>query len=225
MIATAGTDGIVRLWNFITGEFIDSFHGSPVAIESLAFRADGQQLVSGAADGAISVWNPEGAASEIFEETVEQPGSAVTLSADGRQLATTGVSSGRASIIVFDLQTKKVTHTLLGHEGSIRSLAFSPDGLRLVSGSVDGSVRIWDLGDSKFPELVRFDGHAGEVTAVAFNSNATQVISGAANKTLKLWNSVDAVEVKDFAGHAGAIVGVAFGSGNQPVSASAERPL
>ncbi|MDG2126952.1 MAG: hypothetical protein P8K08_03090 [Fuerstiella sp.] len=225
VIATAGTDGAVRLWNYATGEPIDSFHGSTVAIESIAFRADGQQLISGAADGAISVWNPEGVTSEVFDGIVEQPGRAVALSVDGRQLATAGVSSGHAAIIIFDLQTKKVSHTLLGHEGPIRSLAFSPDGLRLVSGSVDGSARIWNPGDSKFPELVRFDGHAGEVTAVAFNSNATQVISGGANKTLKLWNSADAVEIKDLPGHAGPIVGVAFGSSNQPVSASADKTV
>ena len=225
LIATAGTDGAVRLWNYATAEPVDSFHGSTVAIESLAFRVDGQQLVSGAADGSISVWNSEDVASEVFDGTVEQPGRAVALSVDGRQLATTGVNSGRAAITIFDLQTKKVSHTLLGHEGPIRSLAFSPDGLRLVSGSVDGSARIWNPGDSKFPEVVRFDGHAGEVTAVAFNSNATQVISGAANKTLKLWNSADAVEIIDLPGHAGAIVGVAFGSSNQPVSASADKTV
>ena len=225
VIATAGADGVIRLWNYATAEPVDSFHGSAVAIESLAFRTDGQQLISGAADGAISVWNTESVAREMIEGKVEQPGSVVALSADGRQLATAGVSSGRAAIIVFDLQSKKVTHTLLGHAGPIRSLAFSPDGLRIVSGSADGSARIWDHGDSKFPELVRFDGHAGEVTAVAFNSNATQVISGAANKTLKLWSSADAVEIRDFPGHTGAIVGVAIGSGNQPVSASADKTI
>ncbi len=225
VVATAGTDGVIRLWDYTTGEPAESFHGSNVAIESLAFRADGKQLVSGGADGAITVWNTETAASEVIEGTVEQPESVVALSADGKQLATAGVSSGRAAILVFDLEAGKMTHTLLGHEGPIRSLAFSPDSLRLVSGSADRSARIWDPGDSKFPELVRFDGHAGEVTAVAFNSNATQVISGAADKTLKLWNAVDAVEIKDFSGHAGAIVGVAFGSGDQPVSASADKTV
>lgn len=225
VLATAGSDGVVRLWNYVTAEPLEAFHGSRVAIESLAFSADGKQLVSGAADGAITVWNPESAASDAIEGTVQQLASVVALSVDGKRLATTGVSSDRPAIVVFDLETKKVSHTLLGHEGPIRSLAFSPDGLRLVSGSADKSARLWDLADSKFPELLRFSGHAGEVTAVAFNSNATQVISGAADNTLKLWNAVDAVEIKDFPGHVGAIVGVAFDAASQPVSASADKTI
>jgi WD40 repeat protein len=225
VLATAGSDGVVRLWNYTTGESTEAFRGSRVANQSLAFRPNGKQLVSGAVDGAISVWNLDEAASEPIEGSVEQPASVVALSADGKQLATTGLASDRPAIIIFDLEAKKVTHTLLGHEAAIRSVAFSPDGLRLVSGSADKTARIWDLGDSKFPELVRFNGHAAEVTAVAFNSNAQQVISGAADKTLKLWNAVDAVEVKEFTGHAGAIVGVAFNNSNQPVSASADKTI
>lgn len=243
LLATAGTDGTVRLWNYVTGEPADVFHGSRVAVQSLAFRADGKQLVGGATDGAVSVWNlpevkPVDAASgeaangeaapakdDSIVGSVDQPASVIALSVDGKRLATTGVSSERPAIIVFDLEARKVSHTLLGHDGPIRSLAFSADGLRLVSGSADKSARIWDLGDSKFPELTRFNGHAGEVTAVAFNSNAQQVISGAADKTLKLWNAADAVEIKDFPGHAGAIVGVAFDAANQPVSASADKTI
>lgn len=225
VIATAGTDGVVRLWNYVTGEPGEVFHGSRVAIESLAFRADGLQLVSGAADGAVTIWNLEAVVGDPIDGTVEQPAGVIALSVDGKRLATTGVSADRPAIVIFDLEAKKVLHTLLGHEGPIRSLAFSPDGLRLVSGSADKSARIWDLGDSKFPELMRFNGHAAEVTAVAFNSNAQQVISGAADKTLKLWNAADAVEIKDFPGHAGAIVGVAFDAANQPVSASADKTI
>ncbi|MBP87596.1 MAG: hypothetical protein CMJ64_12870 [Planctomycetaceae bacterium] len=225
IIATAGTDGVVRLWNYKTAEAADAFHGSRVALVSLVFRADGKQLVSGATDGAITVWNLDPTLSEAIDGTIEQPASVVALSSDGKRLATVGVSSGRPAILVFDLAAKKISHTLLGHEASIRALAFSADGARLVSGAADKSARIWDLNDSKFPELVRFNGHGGEVTAVAFNSNATQVVSGSADKTLKLWNAIDAVEIKDFAGHAGAIVGVAFDSGNQPVSASADKTI
>ena len=225
VLATAGTDGVVRLWNYKTAEPIESLHGSRSAIESLAFRADGKQLVSGTVDGAITVWNLETVPSELIEGTIEQPASLATLSADGKRLATAGASSGRPAIIIFDLESKKISHTLLGHDAPILSVAFSPDGTRLISGSADKSARVWDLNDSKFPELVRFDGHGGAVTAVAFNSNATQVLSGSADMTVKLWNPTDAVEIKDFAGHAAAIVGVAFDSANQPVSASADKTI
>lgn len=224
-LATAGTDGVVRLWNYKTAEAAAAYHGSRAAITSIAFRVDGKQLVSGTVDGAITAWNLEALPNEAIDEAIEQPANIIALSADGKRLATVGVSSGRPAIIVFDLAAKKTSHTLLGHEAAIRSLDFSADGAKLVSGSADKSARIWDLNDAKFPELTRFNGHAGEVTAVAFNSNATQVVSGSADKSVKLWNAVDAVEIKDFAGHAGAIVGVGFDSSNQPFSASADKTI
>ena len=225
VIGTAGTDGVLRLWNYETAEALDAFHGSKVALTSLAFRADGKQVISGAADGAITVWNLDAAPSDTIEGPIEEPAGFAVLSADAKRLATAGVSSGKPAIFVFDLEAKKISHTLLGHTAPVLALSFSPDGARLVSGSADKSARIWDLKDSKSSELVRFDGHGGEVTGVSFNSNATQVVSGSADKTLKLWNAADAVEIKSFAGHGGAIVGVAFDSANQPVSAAADKTI
>lgn len=154
------------------------------------------------------------------------PATAVVVSPDGTLLATTGVANERYAILVRDLATGQLLHTLLGHQNAIASLAFSTDSRRLVSGSADKTVRVWNLADAKFPEAATFAGHEAAVTGAAFNSNATQVVSGAANNTVKLWDVATGEELKDFAGHTAAVVGVAMTPNNQLViSADADKTV
>ena len=127
--------------------------------------------------------------------------------------------------MIRDLATGQVTHTLFGHESPITSLAFNADGGRLVSGSMDQSVRAWDLKDAKFAELARFTGHTGAVTGVAFSADSLQVLSGGADNSVRLWSVVDGKEVRSFTGHTGAVAAVAMAAGNQPVSAAADKTV
>ena len=226
-LATASADGAVRLWDYTTGELRDVYHGTFAAVVSIAFRADGKQLIAGSADGGSTLWNLEGPPVETWEMVLGQPAGLAVLSPDGKRLAAAGSAADCPAAFVFDVETKQLTHTLYGHEGVIRSLAFSANGTRLVTGSADKSARIWDLADAnaKFPEVTRFNGHTGEVTAVAFNADATQVLSGAADNSVKLWNVADGKELQNCVGHTAAIVGVGFGAGNQPVSAAADKTI
>jgi WD40 repeat protein len=68
----------------------------------------------------------------------------------------------------------------------VRSVAFSPDGVRIVSGSVDKTVRVWDAqsGDSIGAPL---QGHGDSVWGVAFSPDGTRIVSGSLDRTLRLW--------------------------------------
>src|SRR5208282_5306230 len=55
----------------------------------------------------------------------------------------------------------------LGHSGTVRSVAFSPDGKTALSGSGDHTARLWDLATGR--EIRKFEGHSGEVSSVAFS--------------------------------------------------------
>jgi WD40 repeat protein len=78
----------------------------------------------------------------ISDETVGDT-YVVEFSPDGKQLMRGGANPN--GIELRDVETGKVTQTFRGHRALIRTAAFTPDGLTLVSGSVDRTVRIWDV--------------------------------------------------------------------------------
>jgi WD40 repeat protein len=73
----------------------------------------------------------------------------------------------------------------VGHRGPVRSVAFSSDGKRVLSGSSDSTIRLWDVGTAQ--EMRRFDGHQGSVRSVAFLPGDRYAASGSGDKTVRLW--------------------------------------
>lgn len=74
------------------------------------------------------------------------------------------------------------------HTDDVNSVAYSPDGKRIVSGSDDTTVRVWDVETRKEVfELLR--GHTGWVWSVAFSPDGTLIASASMDKTIRLWDA------------------------------------
>ena len=86
----------------------------------------------------------------------------------------------------------KVLHTLKGHTDAVRSAAFSPYGQRIVSGSHDNTLKIWDASSGK--ELQTLKGHDGSVNSVAFSPDGQRIVSGSSDNTLKIWDASEEAE-------------------------------
>ncbi|KAJ7829624.1 quinon protein alcohol dehydrogenase-like superfamily [Mycena leptocephala] len=86
-----------------------------------------------------------------------------------------------------------------GHTGSVTSTAFSPDGARVVSGSHDGTVRIWNATTSA--ELRRIQGHTDSVTSVAFSPDGAHIVSGSHDMTVRIWDATTGVKLGRMGGH------------------------
>jgi WD40 repeat protein len=92
------------------------------------------------------------------------------------------------------------------HENSILSVAFSPDGKSILTGSQDSTARLWDLQGN----LVRlFKGHEGIISSIAFSPDGETILTGSTDKTARIWD-LQGNLLQKFIGHRGIIFCVAF---------------
>ena len=74
----------------------------------------------------------------------------------------------------------------LGHTGSVASIAITPDGKHIVSGSNDETIKLWDIQSGK--EIRSFEGHTFFVNSIAITPDGKHIVSGSNDKTIKLWD-------------------------------------
>ena len=109
---------------------------------------------------------------------------------------------------------------------SVQSVAFSPDGTRIVSGSSDHTIQVWDshTGDIVAGPL---QGHTDSVKSVAFSSDGTRIVSGSSDCTIQVWDShTGDIVAGPFQGHTDSVNSVAFSSdGTCIVSGSSDHTI
>ena len=101
-----------------------------------------------------------------------------------------------------------ISEDSLGIRSSVRSVAFSPDGNTIASGSWDYTIRLWNANTGE--NIRTLTGHTGSVTSVAFNPNGFTVASGSEDGTIRLWHATIGTHVRTLTGHTDWVTSVAF---------------
>jgi WD40 repeat protein len=226
LLATAGEDGKVRLWDAATGQL----HGVPLAghtgaVNAVAFSPDGTLLATAGTDRKVWLW--DAATGQLHGVPLAGHTDAVTavaFSPDGTLLAT---ASTDRTVRLWDTATGQAHGSaLIGHGGAVTAVAFSPDGALLATSSDDATVRLWDTATGGLHGQP-LGGHTGAVTDVAFSPDGALLASASGDRTVRLWDPVTgALHGQPLGGHTGAVTGVAFSpDGALLASASTDRTV
>jgi len=198
-IVSGSDDKTLKVWDAVTGQETLTLKGHNDAVLSVAFSPDGRRIVSGSRDGRLRVWDASTGHRDLMLTPLDVTGwvDCVAVSSDGRRIVSgsdkkklygsVNRKMWASELVVWDASTGQETLPLRGHAGGVTSVAFSPDGRRIVSGSDDKTLKVWDVSTGQ--ETFTLKGHAEAVTSVAFSPDGRRIVSGSDDKTLKVWDA------------------------------------
>lgn len=221
-IATGSDDKTVRQWG-PNGQAVRAYSGHLQGIRALAVKADDTQLASGDLAGEIRLWNPADGAPQGVLQAHAGPISALDF-----ERTTASLLSGGDDGFIKRWRLPVVPPRLsAGHSQPVRSAVITPDGKFAITGSMDQTVRVWDLSNGNPVRTLDVPGgFGGPVQATDVSADGTLAAAVSETGKLAVWNLADGALRHQQYGPAGALQDVAFlGDNSTLVTAEADQTL
>ena len=258
-LITGAEDKTVKVWDIASGRIKHTYGGETghtLDIYSLDASSDGRIIASGSGDKTVKLWNIAGGeclhtlGAEGNADGATGPTDGVTsvsISPDGRTLAAGSLdkvvrlwdtATGQFLAKLGDADAAAPGQHTSGHSDSVYSVAFSPDGQSLASGSLDNSIMLWDVRQARqsggaaaqAPMVTKFTGHKDFVLSVAFSVDGSLLMSGSKDRTVQFWEpraggsgSVESSKLS-LNGHENSVISIGHSSVNRTfVTGSGDR--
>lgn len=209
LLAVAGSDSIIRVWDVTSRKFAFAFSNKNAhtgEVWMLAFNPNGKQIASVSTDRLVKIWD---VASHEWVMDITGHNDwvyAVAYSPDGKRLITAGADR---IIRIWDTTYGRLLDSLPGHTGQIFDLIVSADGKYLASACEDATIRIWNItkaGNYEIHTLM----DDNKVNTVAYSLDNRLFATGGHSQKIKIWDENQGTLLKTLSGHHGVVEGLAW---------------
>lgn len=219
LLASAGDDEVVKLWNAGTGDEVLTLREHASYVSGVAFSPDGRRLASASGDHTAKVWSVTAGERLLTLRGHSAAIQGVAYSPDGRQIAT---ASRDRSLKLWDATSGAELNTLQGHDGPVTAIAYDSTGRWLASCGDDKTVRVWDLTTRQ--TILTLD--AGDrVASIAFSPDDLLLAAGGEVNVVRVWELPSGGLLHQLRGHTGPVTGVAFGSQGRLATSSWDKTV
>jgi WD40 repeat protein len=252
LIATGSSSGEVNLWDAKTGAFINRLERQDPgganfasAVQRLCFAARSSDLLVGRYGGTVDCWDCKSKECRWTTALGQQPVTIMKASADGKML----VACAGKEATLMDPATGRKLQVLVGHTAEITGADFDSASARVLTTSLDGTVRIWGTTDGKLVLTSQHEerskqpadailvadprtmdltgqGHVLGVLAGAFSPDGNFVVTGCRDRLARIWDAHDGRLLLELKGHFQPVVSVSFSpSGNHVLTVSQDNTV
>ncbi|KAI9205088.1 WD40-repeat-containing domain protein [Polychytrium aggregatum] len=221
VLLAGSADGTIWMWQIPSGTCMNVFSGHVDMVSCGQFTPDGKAIVSGSDDGSVIIWDPKTAAAQLklTSEDARFHSDAITTLAINKDnnLALTGSADSTAKLI--HIGNGKIVASFESHQDSVQAVGFSNVLPFAATGSIDGSMAIWDVTTTKLRQTVK---HDDVITSLKWHSDQPLITTASVDRTIRVWDARTGNCERVFNGHQDVIHAIAISKDGKTVVSASE---
>ena len=222
LIASAGGDWTVQVWNATTGQRLLTYKGHSGPVSDVAWSPDDKYIASASTDRTVQIWNAATGQRLLTYKGHTEVVNGIAWSPNGKLIAS---ASTDQTVQVWNAATGQRLLTYKGHTDAVSAVAWSPDGKDIASASIDRSVQVWNAATGRLIGQAYY-GHTDAVSAVAWSPDGKDIASAGADQTVRVWDTATGQLIFTYKGHTLPVNAVAWSpDGKYIASAGADQTV